>query len=161
TSNTVAFSEAVVGALVQKPGQKNIGLKSVTGIPSQALLLDASADQAMTFQGIGACGSAWRTGTGGAVDTQPGQPRSHRAVAQTLFNTVVTPNSVQDQWTHCSNVSSTSLAVYSNADSYHAGGVNTLMADGSVRFIKDGLNQRTWWALGTKAGGEVVSADSY
>ena len=34
-------------------------------------------------------------------------------------------------------------------------------ADGSVKFIKNSVNQTTWWALGTKAGGEVVSADAY
>ena len=33
--------------------------------------------------------------------------------------------------------------------------------DGSVRFIKDTINLPTWWALGTKANGEVISSDSY
>ena len=87
--------------------------------------------------------------------------RTLTGMAFTLFNTIVTPNSTQDQWTHCSNVDSGALGVYSNVDSYHPGGVNILMADGSVRFIKDGINQRSWWSLGTKAGGEVVSADAY
>jgi hypothetical protein len=35
------------------------------------------------------------------------------------------------------------------------------MGDGSVRFIKSSISQVTWMALGTKAGGEVISADSY
>jgi len=35
------------------------------------------------------------------------------------------------------------------------------MADGSVKFIKDAINARTWWALGTKGNGEVISSDSY
>ena len=48
-----------------------------------------------------------------------------------------------------------------NATSYHPGGVNTLFADGSVRFVKDSINAATWRALGTIAGGEVISADSY
>jgi prepilin-type N-terminal cleavage/methylation domain-containing protein/prepilin-type processing-associated H-X9-DG protein len=47
------------------------------------------------------------------------------------------------------------------ADSYHPGGVNILLADGSVRFIKDSVNPSSWRALGTIAGGEVISADSY
>jgi prepilin-type N-terminal cleavage/methylation domain-containing protein/prepilin-type processing-associated H-X9-DG protein len=47
------------------------------------------------------------------------------------------------------------------ADSYHPGGVNAMMGDGSVRFIKDSVNWVTWRALGTIAGGEVISADSY
>ncbi len=47
------------------------------------------------------------------------------------------------------------------ANSYHPGGVNALMGDGSVRFMKDTLNPATYRALGTIAGGEVISADSY
>jgi prepilin-type processing-associated H-X9-DG protein len=46
------------------------------------------------------------------------------------------------------------------ARSRHAGGVNTLMADGSVRFIKDSINPNAWWGIGSKAGGEVVSSDA-
>ena len=47
------------------------------------------------------------------------------------------------------------------ARSYHPGGVNVLLGDGSVRFIKNSINGSTWRALGTVAGGEVVSSDSY
>jgi prepilin-type N-terminal cleavage/methylation domain-containing protein/prepilin-type processing-associated H-X9-DG protein len=47
------------------------------------------------------------------------------------------------------------------ASSRHPGGVNTLLGDGSVRFIKDTINVNTWRAMGTIAGGEVISADSY
>jgi prepilin-type N-terminal cleavage/methylation domain-containing protein/prepilin-type processing-associated H-X9-DG protein len=47
------------------------------------------------------------------------------------------------------------------ASSYHAGGVNVLFLDGSVKFIKDSISPPTWWALATKSGGEVISADSY
>ena len=47
------------------------------------------------------------------------------------------------------------------ASSRHPGGVNTCFADGSVKFIKDTINVQTWRALGTRAGGEVVSSDSY
>jgi hypothetical protein len=39
--------------------------------------------------------------------------------------------------------------------------VNVGFLDGSVKFVKDSVSQATWWALGTKAGGEVISADSY
>ena len=82
-------------------------------------------------------------------------------MTSTLFNTVAGPNSVDDKWAYCSSIGSGALSTYSEADSFHPGGVNTLMGDGSVRFIKDSINLRTWWALGTKAGGEVISSDSY
>ncbi len=45
--------------------------------------------------------------------------------------------------------------------SRHPGGVNVVFGDGSVKFIKDSINQQTWFALGTRANGEVISSDSY
>ncbi|MBX6316693.1 MAG: DUF1559 domain-containing protein [Isosphaeraceae bacterium] len=47
------------------------------------------------------------------------------------------------------------------ASSYHPGGVNVAFLDGSVKFVKDAVSQQAWWAIATKAGGEVISADSY
>jgi prepilin-type N-terminal cleavage/methylation domain-containing protein/prepilin-type processing-associated H-X9-DG protein len=47
------------------------------------------------------------------------------------------------------------------ADSFHPGGVNTLLADGSVRFIKSTIAGQTWRALGSIMGGEILSSDSY
>ena len=47
------------------------------------------------------------------------------------------------------------------ARSYHPGGVNALLGDGSVRFVKSTIDGNTWRALGTIAGGEVISSDSY
>jgi len=45
--------------------------------------------------------------------------------------------------------------------SLHPGGVNLLMGDGAVRFVKSTVSVSTWRAIGTRAGGEVVSADSF
>jgi len=47
------------------------------------------------------------------------------------------------------------------ASSNHSGGVNVGMADGSARFIKNTVNPQTWWALGSRNGGEVLSSDSF
>lgn len=46
-------------------------------------------------------------------------------------------------------------------NSNHSGGVNVAFSDGSVHFIKDSISPQTWWALGSRNGGEVVSADAY
>jgi prepilin-type N-terminal cleavage/methylation domain-containing protein/prepilin-type processing-associated H-X9-DG protein len=42
------------------------------------------------------------------------------------------------------------------ARSYHTGGVNVCMADGSVRFIADSINFAAWQAMGTRSGNDVV-----
>jgi prepilin-type N-terminal cleavage/methylation domain-containing protein/prepilin-type processing-associated H-X9-DG protein len=47
------------------------------------------------------------------------------------------------------------------ATSNHSGGVNVGMADGSVKFVKDTVAPQTWWAVGTRNMGEVISADAY
>jgi prepilin-type N-terminal cleavage/methylation domain-containing protein/prepilin-type processing-associated H-X9-DG protein len=55
----------------------------------------------------------------------------------------------------------TALRAVMPPSSRHGGGVNLLMGDGSVRFIKDSIDINTWRALGTRNGGEVISSDAY
>jgi len=49
--------------------------------------------------------------------------------------------------------------------SYHITGVNLLLADGSVHFFHnitgDGQERRDFWAMGTRAGGEVIQVLDY
>jgi prepilin-type processing-associated H-X9-DG protein len=52
-------------------------------------------------------------------------------------------------------------AHYLPATSNHPGGVNILFCDGSVKFVKNTVSYVTWWALGTRANSENVSADSF
>ncbi len=46
------------------------------------------------------------------------------------------------------------------ATSFHPGGVNVAFLDGSVHFVKNSVNYVTWMAIGTIAGGEVISGDA-
>jgi prepilin-type N-terminal cleavage/methylation domain-containing protein/prepilin-type processing-associated H-X9-DG protein len=57
--------------------------------------------------------------------------------------------------------SMTNMAVQLPPSSYHPGGANVLMGDGSVRFVKDSISLPAWRALSTRNGGEVVSASDY
>jgi prepilin-type N-terminal cleavage/methylation domain-containing protein/prepilin-type processing-associated H-X9-DG protein len=50
---------------------------------------------------------------------------------------------------------------YAGSRSRHPGGINVLMGDGSVRFVKNTVNMPTWIALNTIMGNEVISADQY
>jgi prepilin-type processing-associated H-X9-DG protein len=48
-----------------------------------------------------------------------------------------------------------------SASSRHPGGVNLVMADGSIRFIKDTIEPHLWKSYATIAGGEVFCTESY
>ena len=43
--------------------------------------------------------------------------------------------------------------------SYHPAGVNVLLMDGSVRFVRSSVSLATWRAASTSAGGEVLGSD--
>jgi prepilin-type N-terminal cleavage/methylation domain-containing protein/prepilin-type processing-associated H-X9-DG protein len=83
----------------------------------------------------------------------------YRSLPQTgYYNHSMTPNSPYwDCGINGANFTQAHLA----ARSYHAGGVNVAFADGSVKFVKNTINPVAWRALGTRAAGEVVSADSF
>jgi prepilin-type N-terminal cleavage/methylation domain-containing protein/prepilin-type processing-associated H-X9-DG protein len=56
-----------------------------------------------------------------------------------------------------------SRCAYTNTafKSHHPGGCNFVFVDGSVHFLKSTINIFTYCALGSRAGGEVVSSDQY
>jgi prepilin-type N-terminal cleavage/methylation domain-containing protein/prepilin-type processing-associated H-X9-DG protein len=156
TANTIAFSEALVGDNTTNYSRA-AGIVKLTSLPAAAEVLDASANVAAIQAGLTACNTAWDTRSG-TLNTGRGNFWFHGTEAQTMFNTIVPPNS--KTWAYCSDAAIGDSA-FCSANSNHSGGVNVLMGDGSVKFIKDSINQQTWMALGTRAGGEVVSADSF
>jgi prepilin-type N-terminal cleavage/methylation domain-containing protein len=159
-SHTVAFAEGMVGAPGPAAHGKNVGLSGVA-IPASAMLYDASTDPGATSAGIGRCDAAWDNGDVSKIDSWRGANYARGCIGLSLFNTVVTPNAQQGEWTHCRDTMLPFMSVYCNADSAHPGGVGTLMADGSVCFVKDAVDPRVWWALGTRSGGEIINDDSY
>jgi prepilin-type N-terminal cleavage/methylation domain-containing protein/prepilin-type processing-associated H-X9-DG protein len=64
---------------------------------------------------------------------------------------------VHNNWVNITTDADGGLDDYS---SNHLGGVNLVFADGSVRFIRsitaDGPERYAYWAMGTRAGGEVI-----
>jgi prepilin-type N-terminal cleavage/methylation domain-containing protein/prepilin-type processing-associated H-X9-DG protein len=158
TSNTVAFSEALVG-----DGTKNwtraAGVVKLSAVPASAQLLNASTNWAAVQAGLQACASAWNA-RNGTLNTGRGNYWFHGTHAQSMFNTVATPNSATYPFGFCSD-GAIGDAEFVSASSNHPGGVNVLFGDGSVKFVKDSINQSTWLALGTRSGGEVLSADAY
>jgi prepilin-type processing-associated H-X9-DG protein len=133
-----------------------VNLKS---IPTATYVLDAWTNPAVIQAALQACNNAWNA-QNAQLDWERARFWSHGSQGQTIFNTIVPPNSKQYPWNTCSDEAIGGSA-FNNANSYHPGGVNALLADGSVRFVKDSIDQKTWWSLGTKADGEVISSDSH
>jgi prepilin-type processing-associated H-X9-DG protein len=55
----------------------------------------------------------------------------------------------------CTNTCS-NLPAYILARSFHVGGAQVAMADGSIRFVSNSINVGVWNAVGSKSGGETV-----
>jgi prepilin-type processing-associated H-X9-DG protein len=60
---------------------------------------------------------------------------------------------------YCDGSASAWSAGRFSASSYHPGGVNVGMADGSIRFIGDEIDNDLWHALGSINSGEVIDED--
>ncbi len=136
-------------------------LTTATDPGGAGALRDAQANLPLTQSGIAACNAAWQN-VASTITPTKGYRWGLGAVGIGMFNTVVTPNGAP--WNGCRfNAANFNAdgSHYSLATSQHPGGVNVLLGDGSVKFVKNSVNQITWMALGTRAGGEVISADSY
>ncbi|MFI5458145.1 MAG: DUF1559 domain-containing protein [Isosphaerales bacterium] len=160
TSNTIAFAET----LVSDGSTANFSASSVMiGIAlGPAEVFDASANWPTVQAGLQLCNAAYNSRSTANLSNSAGARWMKGSANTTLFNTVVTPNSQVYPWSKCTDWSDTANEIeISRASSSHPGGVNVLFADGGVRFIKDSISQLTWFALGTRAGGEVISSDSY
>lgn len=162
-SNTVAFSESLVGNPTGPTNRtRNNAVIGVTAAASADVYDASSLPPATLANALQACNAAYESGA--HLSNAVGSRWGWGSVTETLFHTIVTPNSTQYQWASCRTGCADCFAdnaSYSNAQSNHFGGVNVLMADGSARFIKDSINPRTWMAIGTKAGNEVIDAESY
>jgi prepilin-type processing-associated H-X9-DG protein len=69
------------------------------------------------------------------------------------FFTSATPNTLIPD---CGNAQMNGQGLFA-ARSYHPGGVNAAMADGSVHWFASTISLRVWRAIGTRAGAEVAS----
>jgi prepilin-type N-terminal cleavage/methylation domain-containing protein/prepilin-type processing-associated H-X9-DG protein len=79
----------------------------------------------------------------------------------TEYNHVSPPNTHTCAGLGFANNSMANMPMVVPPSSQHPGGVNVGFGDGSVKFIKSSISLQTWQALGTRNGGEVISADSY
>ena len=165
TSNTIAFSESLVGNDQHTPFRANSITNVTAGDPS-AVMVNALANVPAINAAAQACSQALATkGAAGSGDVfgSTGSQWITGTMCYNLFTTIIPPSSSQYVFGGCKFRSSGVLEGVNimNSQSNHPGGANTMFADGSVKFIKSTTNQITYMGLGTRAGGEVISADQY
>ncbi len=150
-SNTAAFSERVLG----------IGLSNVFDpIKPSSMVVQTttnSTNDSTPQEYYNLCiGSGGPTPNGTIQqEDSSGSRWFHGYPIYTRYNHVMPPNSFA-----CQDNDSVGTQLAIPPSSRHPGVVNTLMGDGSVRAIKSTIYINTWWAVGTRAGGEVISADA-
>jgi len=162
-SNTIAFSEAIVG--LEQGGNLYRGnmVVSVSDTKPTMKMLDISQSPDLARQAMKNCTQAFWFGAN--IREDRGANWAAGRIGYTLFHTVAAPNDPNFPLNGCRIGGSPGY--FSNSQnitpstSEHRGGVNVLMGDGSVRFVKDAINYATWWALGTKSGGEILGEGSF
>jgi prepilin-type N-terminal cleavage/methylation domain-containing protein/prepilin-type processing-associated H-X9-DG protein len=144
-SNTVIFSEWVMGE--EKGAQSidgpNIVYENDIATTTAPLTQIARACESATVRQWDNKGEVWLyqgTGCGGG------------------YSHIMTPNKKACWY---GKTGTPADATIIGASSFHTGGVNVGMLDGSVKFVKDSVAPSTWWALSTYAGKEVLSTDSF
>jgi prepilin-type N-terminal cleavage/methylation domain-containing protein/prepilin-type processing-associated H-X9-DG protein len=148
-SNTAIFSEWIKG---KNAGNASVGLWTVhnmsigepTGYGAAQFTATAAACQATNAPIDDQKGAAWidhLTGRGGG------------------YTHIQAPNQKACYYNGGLNGNTDHGVI--GASSNHPGGVNVLFLDGTVKFIKNTVNPNAWWAIATRAGGEIISSDSY
>jgi prepilin-type N-terminal cleavage/methylation domain-containing protein/prepilin-type processing-associated H-X9-DG protein len=103
------------------------------------------------------------TPTANNTDSNSGQAWFNGNLRISLYNHVAPPNSqgcMRAQGTNASGGTTNPVHGSTPASSYHPGGVNVLMADGSVRFVRESVSADLWSALGGVKDGIPVSPSS-
>lgn len=173
TSTTALFSEHLLGAdrwwtvpnassAVGAPNARR-GLFQVTN-PVVIDQKDATAAQGFVAACKSLPGGTWPQ-TAAIFGAQWLMSKDY-ATANNAYLHVMTPNSLScigtnDAASIISNWPFGGIGAAITATSNHPGGVNVAFCDGSVAFVKDSIDLKTWWALGTRAGREIISGDAY
>ncbi len=147
TSQTALFSERRRGRGTPDPKSDLYQMNNATSL-AQTYQTCTSLDVSMAMIYTSSVGMAWAVGD----------------MTCTTYNHVSTPNTRSCAGSGMGMMDTNAMvnmAVQLPPSSYHPGGVNLAIGDGSVRFVKDGINLGAWRALSTRNGGEIVGGDSY
>ncbi|OWK37555.1 DUF1559 domain-containing protein [Fimbriiglobus ruber] len=83
-----------------------------------------------------------------------------------LFSTLYVPNQVAapDILAYCQSIpkapcTASTTGLIDTARSYHTGGVNVGLADGSIRFVSESVSPTTWLYAGSRQDGQVLGSN--
>jgi prepilin-type N-terminal cleavage/methylation domain-containing protein/prepilin-type processing-associated H-X9-DG protein len=140
TSNTAAFSEMGLGDMsnaIATEKTDQFWTQTWPSTPDQSIAQCQSFPALnLSYQGLSTDGVPWLEGSTSAMYNHVNVPNKRSCIFP--------PGRIMN-----------------TANSYHPGGVNLGLCDGSVRFVKESVSLPTWRAIGSRNGGEVISSDSY
>jgi prepilin-type N-terminal cleavage/methylation domain-containing protein/prepilin-type processing-associated H-X9-DG protein len=167
TSNTIAFGEWRTGD----------GQQGILSIPQDVIRVSGTLPAGMTLSPVmnmplgGAYLNTWLQGCAGSALSTVGTSNNWSGLGQfwcqglfgdTVGSILTAPNS---NYPNCAiyQYGGDNDGSYGNygLSSYHPGGADVAMADGSVRFSKASTSQIVMWQIASRSQGEVVSSDSY
>lgn len=156
TTNTVMCSEVQIGDFANIPGStkswKNSSAGSLTSVGTNhnRRFNNSQANITRIFDYHANCLAGTATQP---EDDQAGRfwasGRSHWGP---WFNTLMPPNTPYN----CDNDRSVTTMDIKSASSWHTGGVQVTLADGSVKFVSENIDHGTWIAVGSKNDGETI-----
>jgi len=158
SSNTIMAAEHKLGDhnnSAYQPGDvvRDIDIQSMIlqAYPESGTLYDAAA--------IASAGQACNTASAKAYHhSHGGREWIAPMPAQTIFNTLAPPNWQYPTCMQCCGAGWMDRAGIWPARSYHPGGANHTLADGSVRFISETIDGATYCFLGNRMDGQSVQA---
>jgi prepilin-type N-terminal cleavage/methylation domain-containing protein/prepilin-type processing-associated H-X9-DG protein len=168
TSNTIAFAEWLVGDGRAGTGSRyrgNMEMNDGSGTPS---IQNAMTNLPAITTALQACITKFNNepATNAAnISDYKGWRWALGCYGFASFNTIQLPNDSLYPVGGCRDGSGNEAWADGGwtigAASAHPGGCNVLLADGSCKFIKNSIARTVWMSLGTRNGGEVISADAY
>jgi len=155
TSNTALFAEVMRTTWPQDPAPS--GRDNTVVVYSSTVTTAVATPQGdQDGRNLGSCtGSNF---TGGMK--YAGMQFARALLGQTFYTHTLPPNWNRlvpggvGQKYNC--ISDTFNEAHISSSSYHSGGVNVCMADGSVRFVSENIDFATWQNVGSKGDGRVV-----
>jgi prepilin-type processing-associated H-X9-DG protein len=156
TSNTAGYSERVkgIGSFFASP-------QPIDGLRPSSTLYQGSSAWATSAQNYYQMCNALNINTVSLAAMSQFMPSGSAwytgHTSCTGYTHVMPPNTLSCEYDNCGFQPDVAIT----ASSRHSGGTNVMMMDGSVRFVKSTVNCLTWQAIGSMAGNEVVSSDSY